>query len=53
VNKGVGCAQVYPDVSREKAEQSVQAEHDWRLFLLLGAGFPRRSGEGRQPKRPE
>src|SRR5664280_2711087 len=28
VDKGVGRAQVYPDVSREKAEQCVQAEHD-------------------------
>ena len=28
VDEGVGRAQVNPDVSREKAEQSIQAEHD-------------------------
>jgi hypothetical protein len=34
VDEGVGSAQVDPDIAREQAEQSVQAEHDARLILL-------------------
>ena len=46
LNQGVGRAQVDPDVSREEAEQGVQAEHDSRLFLLVVALARPRMGTG-------